>query len=185
MRRHELEIKNRDEVISILENCQSLVLGMIDTSGNTPIPYTVPLNFSTRHDKENQLKIYFHCAKDGRKMDLIEKNKNVCFSAILNEKISDGDHPDQACHWTTKYKSIFGKGIAEILYGPQQPHRPNETNRPEGLLAIVAQDKIRHAAMDALMKKSGFIGKPEYSAKTMNSMPIVEITVTEITGKSR
>ena len=185
MRRHELEITDKDEAISILEKCQSLVLGMIDITGDTPIPYTVPLNFSTRNDKDGQLKIYFHGAQEGRKMDILEKNRSVCFTAILNEKISDGNKPNEACQWTTNYESIFGTGVAKILYGPHQPKRPNETSRPEGLLATIAEKTTRQKAMDALMKKSGFIGKPEYSAKIMDTMPIIEITVTEITGKRR
>lgn len=185
MRRHELEIKKTEEVISILEKCESLVLGMIDTTANSSIPYTVPLNFCTIKNSDDVLKIYFHCAKDGRKIDILEKNNNVCFTAVLHEKISDEDHPDDACHWTTHFESIFGTGTAKILYGTKQPHRPNEMERPDGLLAIAKQDKIRKEAMDALMKKSGYIGTPHYNTKIMDTMPIVEITVNEITGKRR
>ena len=185
MRRHELEIKDTEEVIAILDKCQSLVLGMIDTTEDIPIPYTVPLNFCTTRNSDGVLKIYFHGAKDGRKMDILEKNNTVCFTAVLHEKISDEDHPDDACHWTTHYESIFGTGEAKILYGAKQPHRPNETQRPDGLLAIAKQDKIRREAMDALMKKSGYTGIPQYKAQIMDTMPVVEITVKEITGKRR
>jgi nitroimidazol reductase NimA-like FMN-containing flavoprotein (pyridoxamine 5'-phosphate oxidase superfamily) len=185
MRRQELEIKDTEEVIAILEKCQSLVLGMIDTTGNNPVPYTVPLNFSTIRTNDGLLRIYFHGAKDGRKMDILEKNNTVCFTAILNEKISDENHPEDACKWTTHYESIFGTGVAKILYGPLQPKRQNESGRPDGLLAIAEQDQIRHEAMDALMQKSGFKGKPTYITKMIDDMPIIEVTVDELTGKRR
>ncbi|OJF77510.1 MAG: hypothetical protein BKP49_00520 [Treponema sp. CETP13] len=185
MRRDELEIKDTEEVIAILDKCQSLVLGMIDTTEGTPTPYTVPLNFCTIHNNDEVLKIYFHGAKDGRKMDILEKNNTVCFTAVLHEKISDEDHPEDACQWTTHYESIFGTGEAKILYGPKQPKRPNESERPYGLLAIAEQDKIRREAMDALMKKSGYTGKPQYNTEIIDTMPIIEITVKEITGKRR
>ena len=72
MRRKEREVKNIEEIRKYLDGFKVCRLGLVD--GETP--YIVPMNMAYVLEDE-KLSIYFHCAKEGKKMDLLEKNKRV------------------------------------------------------------------------------------------------------------
>jgi hypothetical protein len=56
--------------------------------------------------------LYFHSAKEGRKIDLVRTNNRVCFEIEVDVNIVP---EDDACGWSTKYKSVIGYGtIAEV-----------------------------------------------------------------------
>lgn len=38
-------------------------------------PYIIPLNYGYTYE-DGKLVIYFHCAKEGRKLDILKKNNN-------------------------------------------------------------------------------------------------------------
>ncbi len=108
MRREELirkdrEIISRDEIESIINKAFVCRLGMVDENG----PYIVPLSFGYR---ENSL--YFHCAKEGRKLDILKKNKRVCFEIDTDHEIVEFE---KACKWGMKYKSVIGFGNALFI----------------------------------------------------------------------
>lgn len=56
--------------------------GVLGVSGDGGYPYTVPVNFVY----ENRA-IYFHCAKDGHKLDAIRSHDKVSFCVIDKEDI--------------------------------------------------------------------------------------------------
>ena len=78
MRRKEKEIKDRKEIISILQKAKICRIGLSENNK----PYIVPMNFGY---KEGCL--YFHCANEGRKIGIIKKNNNVCFEIDTDHKI--------------------------------------------------------------------------------------------------
>ncbi len=61
-------------------------------------PHVIPLNFVYMENK-----IYFHCAKEGYKLDCIKKNPKVGFTTAIDVHII----PEEA---TTLYKSVVGTG---------------------------------------------------------------------------
>ena len=70
-------------------------------------PYVVPLSFGY-----DGCFLYFHTAREGRKIDMIRRNNRVCFEFdILHDIITS----EQACSWGAKYESVIGSGTAEIL----------------------------------------------------------------------
>ena len=70
MRRTKQEMpRNRCE--EVLERGTSGVLAAL---GDEDYPYAVPLSYVYRDSK-----IYFHCAKNGHKLDAIAKNNKVSF----------------------------------------------------------------------------------------------------------
>ena len=103
MRRTEKEIKDRAEIDSIIRCSQVVRLGLSDDGQ----PYIVPLCFG--YDGEA---LYIHCAKEGRKLDIIRKNNKVCFEFDIALGIIEAE---QACGWGMKYQSGMGTGTAHIL----------------------------------------------------------------------
>jgi nitroimidazol reductase NimA-like FMN-containing flavoprotein (pyridoxamine 5'-phosphate oxidase superfamily) len=69
-------------------------------------PYVVPINF-LYHDG----KIVFHCAWEGKKMAMIEKNPNCCFE--VDEFMGKvGYHYEARCH--LDYDSVLAFGKARV-----------------------------------------------------------------------
>ncbi len=103
MRRSEREITSLPEIEAVIQKADTCHIGLVD--GN--VPYIVPINFGY---KDNTL--YFHSAKEGRKLDVLRRNNNVCFEM-------DTDHEfvkaEKGCNWAMKYRSIIGNGKAAIV----------------------------------------------------------------------
>ena len=70
------------------------------------MPYLVPVNF-LYHEK----KIAFHCAWEGKKLDLIRKNPNCCFE--VDEFMGEVSyHYEDRCH--LDYDSVLAFGKARV-----------------------------------------------------------------------
>lgn len=79
MRRKNREITDFDEMMKIIAKCDTCRVAMFDET----FPYIVPFNFGTDLE-DDQLYLYFHGAKIGKKIDLMRKNKNVSLRWIVN-----------------------------------------------------------------------------------------------------
>ncbi len=77
----------------LLATAEFGVLSMIDLDGK---PYGVPVNFVW----DGQESIYFHCANEGKKVDILECHDFVSFCVIGNVNLL----PSQ---FTTEYESII------------------------------------------------------------------------------
>ena len=119
MRRVEKEIKSRDEILAIVKRARIMRLGLVDGEE----PYVVPLSYG--FDGES---LYFHCAREGRKLDLIRRSGRVCFE--MDELLAVVEAPE-ACGWGARYRSVIGTGLAVILSDREAKRR--------GLAAIMAQ----------------------------------------------
>ncbi len=123
-----------------------------------PAPYIVPLNFGYIWDKS--LLLYFHSALDGRKIDLLLENKTVGFELDTGHTLVTGEKP---CDWSMNYKSIIGTGTIMFLESEA--------------------DQI--LALNCIMSKYGFTGKPEYQKEMFAKMRFYKLVVQEMTGKAR
>lgn len=103
MRRKEKEITNKEAIIEILVNSNICRLAIFDDE----YPYVVPMNYGYRDNS-----LYFHCAPEGRKLDLIGKNNKVGFEVEAQHEILKDE---VSCKWTTKYRSVIGRGKIVIL----------------------------------------------------------------------
>ncbi len=108
MRRQEKEITNREEIDDIIRGARVCRLGLAD--GNQP--YVVPMNFGYAPPY-----LFFHCAQEGRKLEILKKNAKVCFEFDHLEKLNK--HA-QACEWGASYTSVIGEGQAGLLSDPEQ-----------------------------------------------------------------
>ncbi|MGN1061482.1 MAG: pyridoxamine 5'-phosphate oxidase family protein [Candidatus Coproplasma sp.] len=112
MRKSNREIKEFNKIIEILDRCQVIRLGLHDKD----YPYIVPLSFGWEVSG-GKLNLYFHCAKEGKKLDLIAANGKVCVEAdILN-----GYKPTEKSV-TADYESIIAFGTAEEVIGDEAIH---------------------------------------------------------------
>ena len=94
MRKSEREVIGEQEKFEALLRCPFLTLGM-----RGEVPYLVPLNFGAELC-EGQLVLYFHCAKEGKKLDFLRLDPNVSFSAA-------------------NMLRVFNKGVAPCGFTPE------------------------------------------------------------------
>ena len=104
MRRKDRQVLDWDKMLSILDSCDCFRLGLLDDDE----VYIVPLNFGYRA-QNGSLEIFFHCAREGRKLDLIRKNEKVSFEMDTAHFPVKGDAP---CSYSFLYQSIIGTGRA-------------------------------------------------------------------------
>ena len=73
--------------------------GTLAVNGDDGYPYAVPVNYV--YDSGS---IYIHSAKHGYKIDALNRDSKVCFTAVVNEKIEQS-------MFTSAYRSViaFGK----------------------------------------------------------------------------
>lgn len=81
----------------VADKCEWAVLSMEDDG----CPYCVPITI-VREDHT----IYFHTAKQGRKIRILRKNPKVCLACV-------GDTKRASHEFTTEYESAIIQGIAE------------------------------------------------------------------------
>lgn len=119
MRRTDREVTDNRQIQSIIEQAKVVHIGMIDNDR----PYVVPMQYGFVF-ADGQLTLYVHCAKEGRKLDIIKKNPRV-FIELETEAaiISGGDIP---CKYGSEYASVMGdgtvvvvEGVAEKIFGLQ------------------------------------------------------------------
>ena len=149
MRRSEKQVKDTQETESILHSAQICHLSMVDEGK----PYVVPLNFGY---EDNAL--YFHSASEGRKIDVLKQNPEVCISVVARHEIVVSE---RACSWTAEFSSVTGTGKAEIL---------NDREEVEKGLTILMQ-QYSDAEYD-------------FSDENLDGIVIIRVEIEEMTGKS-
>ena len=107
MRRKDREVTQKEELIEILDSCKTACIAMIDGD----IPYNVPLNYGYEF-KGDDLILFFHCAKEGRKIEIIKNSNRVCFALF-----SEGEpiHAETPCSSGYYYSSIIGNGTVQFV----------------------------------------------------------------------
>lgn len=122
---------------------------------NNGKPYMVPLHYLYENGK-----IYFHSRKDGLKISCLLANPQVCFEVDELISISSGT---VACNFSTNYRSVLAFGTARILEEPAE------------------KAAITNRLVEKYARGNSFKTPPE---KALANVAIVEIRVTEMTGKA-
>lgn len=79
MRRKDREIKDIDEIVRVLERCQTIRIGI----SSEPVPYVVPVSFGI-DPSQKMPTVYFHCARQGHKYRIAGREKRrVCGSRYV------------------------------------------------------------------------------------------------------
>lgn len=155
MRRKDREVTDAKELVELIEKSKVCYVAMIDEG----FPYIVPLSFGYKIT-EKGLTLYFHSAKEGKKLDVIRKNGNVCFNISVQEKLTIND--DIPCSSGCTYGSVTGIGTAEIIESVEE----------------------KCHALSVLMKHQA--GKTVvFNAKQADAVCVFKINVKEFTGKRK
>ncbi len=103
MRRFKQQL-SEEECLEILKTAKRGVLAVLGDEG---YPYAVPLDFVYEDGK-----IYFHCAKEGHKLDAILREPKCSFCVL-----SDGvPEPDS---WWFHFSSVISFGKIAIMEDPE------------------------------------------------------------------
>jgi len=152
VRRKDKEITDESVIRSIIQRASVCRLAMVD--GNRP--YVVPLCFGY-HDNV----LYFHGSLKGRKIEIMQKNPNVCFEMDLVEGPVDSERP---CDWSMKYQSVVGFGKAVFIEDTDEKRKAlgiimaNYSSKlyrfPENMLKATSVIRVEIEGMTG--KQSGF-----------------------------
>jgi nitroimidazol reductase NimA-like FMN-containing flavoprotein (pyridoxamine 5'-phosphate oxidase superfamily) len=116
MRRSDREITELATIQSIVQACTVCRVGLAVDSE----PYVVPVSFG--FDGES---VYFHTARDGRKIDMMTANPRVCVQ--FERGVELVEDKDEACGWNIRYESVIGFGaVVELVDEPAKSRGLNQ-----------------------------------------------------------
>lgn len=145
MRLTERECSNNAFYAEVLNKADELYLAL----NTDTFPYVIPVNFVYANNV-----IYFHCAPQGVKLDLLAKDARVAFSTAIDIAIDRKKS-------TTYYRSVCGTGHAVLVQD--------------------SAEKIQ--ALDSLaLRYTSLCPRPTPLA-ALERVAIVRIDVHEMTGK--
>ncbi|MEA3362194.1 MAG: pyridoxamine 5'-phosphate oxidase family protein [Thermodesulfobacteriota bacterium] len=111
MRRSDKAVTEQSAIEKILWAGKTCQLAFSDN----PVPYLVTLNYGY-HDGV----LYFHAAREGRKIDLIRKNGQAAFTVALDLGLVKGEN---ACNWSVRFQSVVGHGQISLLETVEEKRR--------------------------------------------------------------
>ena len=150
VRRDDKEVKDPEGLHEILRKSMICHLALVDDGK----PYMVSMNYGF---KDNT--IFLHSALEGRKIDILRQNPEVCFQVYNGNRLTTG--PDACGDWTMKFRSVTGFGKATLI------EDDNEKITPMQII------------MDQYTTKGPFEFFPERVAETL----VIRIDIDEMTGK--
>jgi nitroimidazol reductase NimA-like FMN-containing flavoprotein (pyridoxamine 5'-phosphate oxidase superfamily) len=153
MRRKDREITDPLEIIKVIDKCDVCRIGLSD--GN--VPYIVPLNFGYDYIG-GKLTLYFHGAKEGKKLEIIQRNPAACFEMDCSHKLIVADAPEK---YTMEFESVMGNGRIHICTG-----KAEKTHALTRLMKTYAKDRE-------------FV----FSDSVIESVGILKLEVSDFTGK--
>jgi len=117
--------------------------------------------------------LYFHCASDGAKLDLLKANPNVCFEVEAGVQVVPGD---QACGWSVRYQSVIGFGCASLVEDVDE--------KRAGLKAVLAQCKaLAQYKTDRVLAQYKTDGETEIPQNILSETTIFRVDIHSLTGK--
>ena len=149
MRKTEREITSRQEMDSIIRRSKICRLGFVDGQE----PYIVPMNFGY----DGQV-FYFHCAQEGRKLEIMRRNSRVCFEFDILEQIVEGP---AGCTWACRYQCVMGTGMAAMIDDPVE----------------------KRAALARIMAQYAGDRAFTFPEEAVNRTAIFQVKIDSITGK--
>jgi len=153
MRRKDREVTNWQDMIDIVHTSDVCRLGLSDEGK----PYIVPMNFGfiVENDK---CTLYFHCAHEGRKLDILRKNPAVCFEMDCQHQLIS--HKD-ASKYSMSYASIIG----------------------DGLISFITDEAEKRTAMLSMMAKYAPDETPTFDKAILDTVTILRLDIQSWSGK--
>ena len=148
MRRKDKEIKDKAQIEQLIQDAQICHLALADNGQ----PYVVPLNFGYRDNT-----VYFHSARQGRKIDMLKANPRVCLEFSHPREIVQGE---TNCKWGQRFESVIAFGEARLI----------------------EDDSEKKEALDIIMEHYGGQGG-DYPDNKLKITVVIAIPLDEMTGK--
>jgi len=153
MAKPERMISDPAAIDDILQRGSTCHLAMVDGDR----PYVVPLCYGYRDGV-----LYAHSAREGRKIDLLQRNPNVCFDVTIDTELAPGQGP---CRWNMHYRSVVGFGRVTLLDDPED----------------------KRTALDIIMEHYGgqrdADGRFSYADRILENTIIIRVAVESLSGK--
>lgn len=112
MRRKDREIRELDQLESILKECDAVRIAAQDEAGL----FIVPMNFGYQLEGE-KLTLFVHSAPEGRKVEAFRRGGMVAFEMDCGHALRTAD---TACGHSFTYRSIMGSGTIRALSGREE-----------------------------------------------------------------
>ena len=153
MRRKDREVTDFAKIENIISRCTCCRIGFQD-DGEV---YIVPLNFGYE-TKDDTYTFYFHGAKEGRKIDIMQKNPVVGFEMDTDYALKEAD---TACGYSARFQSIIGTGI----------------------VSIVSESDEKKLGLSLLMEHNAGKKNWTFDEKMMNAVAVFKLEVTKMSCK--
>ena len=153
MRRKDREVTDFETILSIIDACNIIRIGLADGD----FPYIVPLNFAYTV-REKQIEFYVHGAMAGRKFELMNKNKKCSFEMDIPLEM---DCIVEKKDVTMRYKCVMGTADITFLEGEEK------------------QNAIDHIIMNRYEQTRNF----DYDRRAVAVTAIMKLTVTDLSAK--
>ena len=148
MRRKDKEIRDDAEIESILKEAIVCRLALCDGWR----PYIVAMCFGYAGRS-----LYLHSTKEGKKIDIMKRNPEVCFEIDVGVDLIRSDSP---CKFGMKYKSVVGSGVAHMIDDMEK----------------------KSYALNCIMEK--YSGKTyQFPPGELDKLAVIEIQISELTAK--
>jgi nitroimidazol reductase NimA-like FMN-containing flavoprotein (pyridoxamine 5'-phosphate oxidase superfamily) len=154
MRRLDRLVKENADIELIINRSDVCRIAFADNN----FPYIVTMNFGYLGGDTPCL--YFHCAPEGRKIDLIGKNNFVCFEMDTDHILYKGE---KECDWGMKYSSVVGYGKISIIHGDVEKKR----------------------GLDSIMSHYSENIDFTYDEKIMSKTTVLRLDIEEMKGKKK
>ena len=154
MRRKDRQIKDIRELELIISQSDVCRVAFADNN----LPYIVTMNFG--YSGGDNPVFYFHCAREGKKLEMIRKNNYVCFELDTGHELYEGEN---GCDWGMKYSSIVGYGKISVL------------EEREG----------RIHGLDCIMSHYSDSKVFSYDERVLGNTTILRLDIEEMTGKRK
>lgn len=155
MRRKDRELNSIDQITDVLKCGKIAQIAFVDNNQ----PYIITMNYGYVIT-DNKIRLYFHSANEGRKIECVKSNPNVCFTIAICDPFVTGE---KACNYGMKYRSVVGYGNIRIV---------EDTNE-------------RITGLDLLMKQYTGNGNWDYEEDMLKRTTVICIDVQDVTGKSK
>ena len=132
----------------------SVEVGHLATLGENGFPYVTPVHFVRMNGR-----VYFHGLAAGQKLKNLHADSRVCFEVEGPHQYIQASTP---CDTNTAYESVIIMGHAVVVEDP--------VVKTAALNAVVAKYTPQHAGA-------------AFPANMLKMTAVVEITISEITGK--
>ncbi len=107
MRRKQNELTDSTAIHAIIQASPVMRMAM----SQDDMPYVLPLSFGF-----DGAALYFHCAPEGLKTDILRRNPRVC--CLFEGDIALKPKGDTPCAWGFDYATVIIKGVAAQILDP-------------------------------------------------------------------